>query len=130
MGHAYRATSTATMTTSSSASASLPISAPSIPMARYCGDDGIPVQAIKRWNIGGKSYKAQDHVIAAVTISKATPPMTLKQEQSIALLKTRWSTVGPPTSLPCDDAVLVRVSSDSTGVSMVLGIETDGHIHS
>ena len=54
----------------------------------------------------------------------------LKQEQSIALLKTRWSTVGDPTPLPCDDCVMVRVSSDSTGVSMVLGIEADGHIHS
>ena len=96
----------------------------------YCGDEGIPVQAIKRWHIGGKSYKAQDHVITAVTISKATSLLTLKQEQSIALLKTRWSTVGDPTPLPCDDCVMVRVSSDSTGVSMVLGIEADGHIHS
>ena len=33
----------------------------------YCGEAGTPVEAIRYWNIGGKSYKARDLVTDALT---------------------------------------------------------------
>jgi len=56
--------------------------------------------------------------------------MTELQEKQLDVLKQRWDNVGEPYSLPCDDCVMVEVSSNSTGMKMTLGIETDGHCHS
>ena len=56
--------------------------------------------------------------------------LTDKQKEAIARLKKTWTTVGPPCPLPCDDCVTVNVYSESTGVSMTLGIEADGLTHS
>ena len=56
--------------------------------------------------------------------------LTEAQEKAISVLKVRWSTVGDPVPMPCDDCVLVQVYSESTGVRMHLGIEADGSVHS
>lgn len=56
--------------------------------------------------------------------------LTEEQKESIKVLKERWDHVSEPRKLPCDDAVLVEVKSDETGVGMFIGIETDGHRHS
>ena len=57
--------------------------------------------------------------------------LTKEQIEMIETLKTRWSTVTNPVPLVAGDGcVMVTVSSENTGVSMVLGIETDGHCHS
>lgn len=56
--------------------------------------------------------------------------LTDAQKKSIEILKERWSTVGEPWPLPCDDCVMVNVHSEETGATMVIGIEVDGHRHS
>ena len=56
--------------------------------------------------------------------------LTEEQKESINVLKERRDLVSEPRPLPCDDAVLVEVKSDETGVGMVIGIEADGHRHS
>ncbi len=57
--------------------------------------------------------------------------LTDEQKKAIKILKERWTTVGEPQSLiGGDGCVMVSVSSDSTGVKMNLGVETDGHTHS
>jgi len=32
----------------------------------YCGIDGDPPEHIKRWNVGGKSYRALEHVASSI----------------------------------------------------------------
>ena len=56
--------------------------------------------------------------------------LTPAQEESLKVLKSRWSYVSDPQRLPCDDCVIVEVRSNETGCSMHIGIEVDGHRHS
>lgn len=58
--------------------------------------------------------------------------ITKQQEKAIEVLKNRWHYVSRPKSLPgSDDGVVVQVTSDSPWrVSMTLGIEADGYVHS
>ena len=58
--------------------------------------------------------------------------LTEQQKESIEVLKKRWESVSRPQSLPgSDDGVTVQVTSDRPcKVSMTLGIEADGYIHS
>ena len=59
-----------------------------------------------------------------------TLEVTGEQEEALQRLKKRWDKVSEPRPMPCDDCVLVTVGSECGGVSMILGIETDGHTHS
>mgnify|MGYP003660798330 CR=1 FL=1 len=57
--------------------------------------------------------------------------LTVAQEEAIFNLKKKWSNVTSPRPLVGDKScAMVQVSSVTTGVSMVLGIESDGHVHS
>jgi hypothetical protein len=57
--------------------------------------------------------------------------MTDAQQVAYDLLLTRWSTVGEPKPLlGGGGCIMVEVTSDNTGITMLLGIETDGHTHS
>jgi len=56
--------------------------------------------------------------------------LTEEQEAALGVLKQRWGHVSEPRYLLGEKCVMVEVSSASGGVSMTLGIETDGHCHS
>ena len=57
--------------------------------------------------------------------SSGTDAQRAKYEQ----LKERWDAVSEPQTA-FDDCWMVLVSSNSTGATMWLGIEADGHCHS
>ena len=57
--------------------------------------------------------------------SSGTDAQRAKYEQ----LKARWDTVAEPQTA-FGDCWMGLVSSNSTGATMWLGIETDGHCHS
>lgn len=57
---------------------------------------------------------------------RGTDAQRAKYEQ----LKQRWDNVDAPILGIASDYWTVKVSSDSTGCVMWLGIETDGHCHS
>lgn len=60
-----------------------------------------------------------------------TITMTDAQKAALADINERWDYVSEPEGmLGSDPCIMVEVKSDSTGCSMWLGIEEDGHTHS
>ena len=55
---------------------------------------------------------------------------TDEQRQAYAKIQQRWDVVDPPVPALMCNVWMVQVKSDSTGCSMWLGIEPDGHTHS
>ena len=57
--------------------------------------------------------------------------LTKAQEKSIDSLKARWSSVSEPRPLVGDrETAMVVVTSESTGITMTLGISPDGYVGS
>ena len=57
------------------------------------------------------------------------PEMTDKQKEALERLRNRWAKIlNVESSIGSDDAIMVNVQGE-TGITLWLGIETDGYTH-